>query len=213
MWLRGYKSFPKVDIFYVFYSSGHRRWFSWRWPWVKPRFGGQLRDDFENGPTVGVFTTREWEHGSFRTRGSRLCPTPVSRRDGRGKRGMQATRFCSSIRCVNRLAIIDELAVSLWVRAAASGMRPAFRVVFPRTAHPATSQPLTTLLYGTSSTGGGQWSYVEVKRPIELYEAQRRVLKAQHGPAVDLRDAFIDAIVLNVFNGAGIQSFRSMTWR
>ncbi len=164
----------------------------------------QLRDDFESGPTrwrllpddAGTRVVQNQRIATIPHTGSASEMVEVSV-------GLQGTYVHLIYPLQERLAIIDELWTSLWVRAAPRGMRPAFRVVFPRTAHPATSEPLTTLLYGTPSTGGGQWSYVEVKRPVELLEAQRRVLKAQFGPATDLRDPYIDAIILDVFNGAG----------
>lgn len=164
----------------------------------------QIRDDFESGPTHW----RLWrdDAGTRVVQNQRIATMPHT---GNASEmievsvGLQGTYVYLAYSLQERLAVIDELSVSLWVRAAASGMRPAFRVVFPRTAHPATSEPLTTLLYGTPSVGGGQWSYVEVKRPVELLDTQRRVLRTQYGPAVDLRDAYIDAVILNIFNGAG----------
>ena len=102
-----------------------------------------------------------------------------------------------------RSAIIDELHLGLSIRSAPSGMRPAFRVVFPRTAHPATSDPLTTLLFGTPTSGGGQFSRVEIRNVLELLANQQRVLRTQFGAAIDLRDAYIDAVVIDIFNGPG----------
>ena len=100
-------------------------------------------------------------------------------------------------------AILEELQLGLSIRSAPSGLRPAFRVVFPRTAHPATSDPLTTLLFGTSSKGGGEFSRVEIRGVMELLSNQERILRTQFGTAVDLRNAYIDAVVIDVYNGAG----------
>ncbi|MCY2975117.1 MAG: hypothetical protein NTW52_10685 [Planctomycetota bacterium] len=102
-----------------------------------------------------------------------------------------------------RSAILDELQLALSIRSAPSGMRPAFRVVFPRTAHPATSDPLTTLLFGTPTRGGGTFSRVEVRGVMALLADQQRVLRTQFGSAIDLRDAYIDAVVIDVYNGPG----------
>jgi hypothetical protein len=102
-----------------------------------------------------------------------------------------------------RSAILDELQLSLAIRSGPSGMRPAFRVVFPRTAHPATSDPLTTLLFGTPTRGGGVYSRVEVRNALALLADQQRVLRTQFGAAIDLRDAYIDAVIVDVYNGPG----------
>lgn len=104
---------------------------------------------------------------------------------------------------IDRCAIIDELTASLWIRCASRGMRPAFRVVFPRTAHPATSQPLTTLLYGKASDISGEWNLLEVNGVVGLYVSQQRVIRTQYGAAVDLRDAYIDAVIIDIYNGPG----------
>jgi hypothetical protein len=101
------------------------------------------------------------------------------------------------------LGIIEELRASVWIRSAPSGMKIAFRVVFPRTAHPTTGNPLTTLLFGSSSTGRGEWSMLQVSDPITLLARQQRVLRQQYGPMVDLRNAFVDAIVIDAYAGPG----------
>jgi hypothetical protein len=164
----------------------------------------QYRDDFESGAT----RWRLWrdDAGSRVLQNQRTQTVPHS---GSASEmievtsGLQGTYIHLEYPLNERLAVIDELRCSFWVRAAVSGMRPALRVVFPRTAHPATHEPLTTLLIGGPSTGGGEWSQVEIRRPIDLLEAQHRVLKAQYGPTVDLREAYVDAVVLDVYNGPG----------
>lgn len=172
---------------------------------LMPSFAqAQLQDDFESGPTR--WRLGRDDAGTRVVQSQRISTMPrsgISSEMIEVSVGLQGTYVHLIYPLQERLAVIDELTVSLWVRAAASGMRPAFRVVFPRTAHPATSQPLTTLLYGTPSLGGGQWSMIEVKQPVRLLEDQRRVLKTQFGPAVDLRGAYVDAIILDIFNGAG----------
>ncbi len=164
----------------------------------------QWRDDFEAGP----MRWRVWSTDS-NARVVQNQRTPTMPHSGIASEmievavGLQGTYLHIEYPLSERVAVIDELQCSLWVRAAAAGMKPAFRVVFPRTAHPATQAPLTTLLIGTPSQGGGQWSLVEVKQPVPLLETQRRVLKSQFGPHIDLRDAFVDAVVLDIYNGPG----------
>ncbi len=164
----------------------------------------QWQDDFESGAT----RWKLWrdDAGSRVVQNQRTQTVPHSGNASEMievSSGLQGTYIHIVYPLNERLAIIDELYCSLWIRAAVSGIRPAFRVVFPRTAHPATQEPLTTLLIGNPSAGNGEWSQVEVRRPVELLEMQNRVLKAQYGPTIDLRDAFIDGVVLDVYNGPG----------
>jgi hypothetical protein len=165
---------------------------------------GQWRDDFEAGPPRWLLWRDDASARVLQSQRITLLPhSGLASELVEFRTGFQGTYVHLVYPLRERLAVIDELRCSLWLRAAASGMRVALRVVFPRTAHPATQSPLTTLLMGTASLGGGQWSMVEVRNPVALLEAQRRVLRAQYGPATDLREAYVDAIVLDVYNGPG----------
>jgi hypothetical protein len=101
-------------------------------------------------------------------------------------------------------AIIDELSASVSVRRLASGIRIGFRVVFPKTAMPQSNQPISQVLYSTDeaglSRGGSPWSTMTVSRPVGLLEHQQRNLRAQYGSGIDLRDAYIDGVVLDIFS-------------
>ena len=165
---------------------------------------GQWRDDFEAGPPRWLLWRDDASARVLQSQRITLLPhSGLASEMIEFRTGFQGTYVHLVYPLRERLAVIDELRCSLWLRAAASGMRVSLRVVFPRTAHPATQTPLTTLVMGTASSGGGQWSMVEVRNPVALLEAQRRVLRAQYGPATDLREAYVDAIVLDVYNGPG----------
>jgi hypothetical protein len=101
-------------------------------------------------------------------------------------------------------AIIEEVKCSVWIRAAARGLKLGLRVVFPDAIHPTTRNPLTTILWGTPSALGGQWTMVEVSNPLRLLLEQQRILRSQYGPQIDLRGAYIDAMVLDVYSGPGV---------
>lgn len=101
-------------------------------------------------------------------------------------------------------AIIEEVKCSVWIRAAARGLKLGLRVVFPDAIHPTTSNPLTTILWGSPSSLGGQWTMVEVSNPLRLLLEQQRILRSQYGPQIDLRGAYIDAMVLDVYSGPGV---------
>ncbi len=109
---------------------------------------------------------------------------------------------------IDRCAIIDDLHASLRILSAQKGIRIAFRVVFPRTSVPMTRDPVTALLFGTPSSGGGRWSESTISNVSHLFEEQLRVMRTRYGPAEDLRDAYIDAIVLDVYGLPGTHLIR-----
>jgi hypothetical protein len=100
--------------------------------------------------------------------------------------------------------IIPELNASLRIRSAERGYRMGFRVVFPHARHPATHEPLTEVLLGTAHEGAGRWSSSNISDVIPKLEDRRRFLRQRDGPDVDLRDPYIDAVILSVYGYPGI---------
>jgi hypothetical protein len=99
--------------------------------------------------------------------------------------------------------VINELAAGLWIRSDRPGQQIAIRVVLPRSPHPETGQPLTTLLRGNSYQQAGAWQLLRVENLPRALEWQIRVLRSQFGPQVDGREAYVDLVLVNVFAGAG----------
>ena len=100
-------------------------------------------------------------------------------------------------------AAVDDLSASLRIRCGHDGLRIGFRIVFPRSAHPATNNPLDCVVFGTSAEGKGQWSISTVRKISNDLEAQRRVLRARYGSDVDLSASYVDAVVLDVYRIPG----------
>ncbi|MFO0924317.1 MAG: hypothetical protein U0905_17720 [Pirellulales bacterium] len=101
-------------------------------------------------------------------------------------------------------AIIDELKASVWVRCAAAGLRIGFRAVFPNTAHPLTGNQLAIYLEGEMVSRGGQWSPLEIQSPLRMFQQRVAMLRHEYGPDIDLRGAYIDAVVINPYTGPGL---------
>ncbi|MEX0586308.1 MAG: hypothetical protein WD176_06675, partial [Pirellulales bacterium] len=99
--------------------------------------------------------------------------------------------------------IISELRPSVWVRADRAGAQLLARVVFPHATDPATRKPMTAMLSGTAYTQAGQWQQLSLADISTLVARQVRALRAQHGPGLDPREAFLDQLVLNVYAGQG----------
>ena len=100
-------------------------------------------------------------------------------------------------------AVVDDLTASLRIRCGHEGLRIGFRIVFPRSAHPATNNPLDCVVFGTASEGKGQWSTSSVRKISNDFEAQGRVFRARYGSDIDLSDPYVDAVVLDVYRIPG----------
>ncbi len=164
---------------------------------------GQIRDAFEGG-------NPRWVLGRNDVNASVMVQQFVP---GQARSGVSSELIelrCSQGSSLQLLypippcAIIDELRASVWVRNAASGVTLGFRVVFPRTAHPLTGNQLSAVLVGAETSRGGQWSRIEVRDPLRLMQQKIALLRSEYGPSVDLRGAFVDAVVLNPYTGPGL---------
>ena len=99
--------------------------------------------------------------------------------------------------------VIDDLRASLRIISAQSGLRIGFRVVFPRSAHPATHDPISEVLLGTPNEGRGRWSTSTISAVQVQLEERVRYLRTKFGPGVDLQEPYIDAVVLSVYSDPG----------
>jgi len=100
--------------------------------------------------------------------------------------------------------VITEFSPSLWVRADRPGIQLLARVVLPRSLDEKTGQPLTRLIYGDSYTTTGLWQKLQVRRADELVARLEPILRSQFGPSVDVREAYVDMVVLNAYGGQGV---------
>lgn len=102
-------------------------------------------------------------------------------------------------------ALIPEFTATVSVRSAVSGFRLGFRVRYPAeegvtaATSPAVAVLATQPVYG----GGGRWQPLTIANWWDTYQAQLRLASVQAGHAIDIRGAYIDAIVLEIGNGAG----------
>jgi hypothetical protein len=105
---------------------------------------------------------------------------------------------------VGRPMVIDELMPSLWVKSDRSGLQLLARLALPRTIDSKTGRPVTTLVIGTSYTDTGRWQELRITDMPRLLARQIRFLHNQLGPNVDGREAYIDAVILNIYGGPGV---------
>ncbi len=99
--------------------------------------------------------------------------------------------------------IIDELAISVWIKANRPGLQLSARVVLPRSTDPRTGAKLTTLLRGETYREAEKWQKLTIGLPAKLLNQQVPILRSQFGSDVSPREAYVDMLVLNVYGGAG----------
>lgn len=103
-----------------------------------------------------------------------------------------------------RGVISAELNASLWLKANRPGIQLLARVVLPNERDPGNlDAPLTTLLRGDLYRMAGRWQRLELGRPVQLAQQQQQLMQAQLKRSINFTDAYVDALVLNVYGGPG----------
>ncbi|MBI2823343.1 MAG: hypothetical protein HYX69_01485 [Planctomycetia bacterium] len=162
-----------------------------------------VRQDFEGPETT-------WRDG----RGNPSYRIEVHRRVGDGPHSGAACEYLQFIagsggtyvyliHDLSPARVIQELAPSVWVRSDHQGIQLLARVVFPRSIDPATGQPASVLVAGTSYARVQNWEQLRLTDIPRLAGAQARTLRAELRQDIDVREAFIDRLVLNIYTGAG----------
>lgn len=104
---------------------------------------------------------------------------------------------------IGRLAVIDELACSLWVRASRPDVRLSVRVLLPDSVSRKTGRPVETLVPGRLSTDVDRWELLEVESLPPRLASQLPALRMEHGAAVEATGAVATHVVLDVYTGPG----------
>ena len=105
---------------------------------------------------------------------------------------------------VGRARVIEDLRVSVWVRADRPGVELLARIVLPSTNDPRTGKPLATLITGNSYRNVGRWQELRIDELPTLLARQVRALRAQYGPQVSAQGAYLDGLMLNLYGGPGV---------
>jgi hypothetical protein len=105
---------------------------------------------------------------------------------------------------VGRPRVIDELLPSVWVRADRAGLQLAVDIILPRVIDPRTGKPMFARVFGTSYSEAGRWQQLRIEGIPRLLTRQLWALRAQMGPNVDGREAYVDRVLLNVYGGPGV---------
>lgn len=161
---------------------------------------GVLRDSFEN-PSI------QW--GEPRGRGSFRIERHEKSRDARSGTSSEALVVTSSddapVFIAYRLdgaRVIDELTARVWLKANRPGIQLLAQVVLPRS-RDRQGNPLTMLATGSFYTQPGGWQELTLTGIPAQIERESRSLRFTFGPSVDLREAYVDRLILNV-GGRGV---------
>jgi hypothetical protein len=99
------------------------------------------------------------------------------------------------------MAVLDEFAARMWVKATQPGVQLAARITLPRSVGVRHQSAVTVIVRGELYSHVGRWQQLELINLPKQLAAQVRVLRTEPGASVDPREAFVDAIVLLVPGG------------
>jgi hypothetical protein len=103
-----------------------------------------------------------------------------------------------------RADVVDDLKVSLWIRANRPGLRLAARAVLPRERQPKNlDQPQTVILTGDIYQMTGQWQVLRIRDVKRELQSQATLLQGELGRKVNLEGAYLDQLQVNVYSGPG----------
>jgi hypothetical protein len=103
-----------------------------------------------------------------------------------------------------RAPLTDELRASVWIRANRPGTQLLARVVLPHEPNPERiDEALTALVRGDTYGQAGRWQRLDLSNPPKLLRDQQQLLRVQLKHDVNIADAYVDRLVLNVAAGPG----------
>lgn len=163
---------------------------------------GGFREDFE-GPNVS------WKLIDADTRYN-LAQHRRTKGEGHRQSGCEVLQlsaangtFIYAMHPVPEGRIIEDLQIGLWLRADRPSVQLLARVVFPHALHPRDGQPVTAYLRGPSYSNVGGWQQLRFDGLTTLFARQVRALRLEHGSNIDVREAYVDQLLVNVYGGPG----------
>ncbi|WP_442505831.1 hypothetical protein SH528x_004642 [Novipirellula sp. SH528] len=103
---------------------------------------------------------------------------------------------------------IDGLTANVSVMSARPGARIGFRVRFPYLRPEPSRRPASVIVYGASYKNSGEFSSIGIgmiERPLRL---KTMALRGEHGSDANLKDPYVDAVVVNAYSGTGVTALR-----
>jgi hypothetical protein len=105
---------------------------------------------------------------------------------------------------LGKAPVTEELAGGLWVKSNRAGIQLAARIILPNEREPNNiDYHLTTTIRGEIYRNVGRWQRIDIGRPIPLLKQQQQLLQAQLKRPINIADAYVDSLLLNVYTGPG----------
>lgn len=116
----------------------------------------------------------------------------------------RAGRFIHFQYTTGKAPLGEEFSAGVWVKANRPGIRLRARIVLPNEREPTDLQNLLTLtLDGDAYQRVGQWQRLALGRATLLLAKERGKLEERLKHAPDLRGAYVDTLLLNLYAGPG----------
>ena len=113
----------------------------------------------------------------------------------------QTTSQVVLVRPIPKARVLDELKVSVPVRANQPGATLRLRVTLPRSLDQNTGRPLQFFLLGSTYARAGRWDNLQMDEIPRRINRHLFVLRAEHGPQVDPREAYVDQVGVILYVG------------
>lgn len=98
----------------------------------------------------------------------------------------------------------EDLVANVWVKANRAGVQLQARLVLPKERNPKQiDEPMTVILTGDTYKLTRRWQRLELSNPVKLMKDEQQRLRLQLQRNVDLTEAYIDRLILNVYTGPG----------
>jgi hypothetical protein len=118
--------------------------------------------------------------------------------------GKNETNFATYYYPTQPAPISDDLSASIYLKANKAGVQLQARLVLPKERNPKQlDEPLTVILTGDTYRITRRWQKLEISNPVKLMKDQQQLLRAQLRRDIDLTDAYIDRLILNLYAGPG----------
>jgi hypothetical protein len=106
---------------------------------------------------------------------------------------------------VGKADLLDELTISIWIKANRPGVQFLARLVLPRERDLQNlDQPLTTLIRGDTYQLPGRWQPLRINGVAKLVQQQQQLMRYELKRDVNFEGAYIDQLLLNVYGGRGL---------
>ncbi|HMO35305.1 MAG TPA: hypothetical protein PKA06_04615, partial [Gemmatales bacterium] len=100
--------------------------------------------------------------------------------------------------------VIEDMKVSVWMKANRPGMRLAARAVLPKERNPKNlDQPVTLQITGDSYTRTGEWQQLWLRDLRKELAGQALLLQGETNKTVNLDGAYLDQVQINMYSGPG----------